>query len=169
MKKYIILICALLATIGMAAWAIGDGRHATDKTAKTAGIEPKQGDYGYIEFYEGYGGTQDVFCTTRITQRPFNVQFQMGARCNKNDEANSAKLVGTPASTVLRVYDNPNCETGDDYAIITALRAASPPITVHHFESNDPNSSDYMIRYYWQDGHLDGKVSCVQIYVPPAP
>jgi len=172
MKTYTIASCVLLTMAGMVACGM---RHHTDRheagnVTQATDSAPRQGYYGTIRFYEGYNGSEDTFCAESITQRPLFKQKKMGD-CGKNDEAKSMKFEGTPAGTVVKVYDNPNCDTGDDYAVITTLRDAMPnAITVWNFEDNDSDDpTGYHIRYYWEDGNLDGKVSCVQIIVPAAP
>lgn len=172
MKKFMIIACVLSTMAGTAACGMTHPaeRHEAGHVAQKTGAEPKQGYYGTIRFYEGYNGSQDTFCPETITQRPFFKQKKMGD-CGKNDEAKSMKFEGTPAGVVVKVYDNPNCDTGDDYAVITTLRSAvNNPITVWNFEDNDSDDPNgYQIRYYYQDGNLDGKVSCVQFIVPEAP
>jgi len=171
-KTYAVAACVLLLIVGTAACGMrhhAERREAGD-AAQAVGAEPKQGYYGTIRFYEGVNGSQDTFCPETITERPFYRQKSMGS-CGKNDEAKSMKFEGTPAGTVVKVYDNPNCDTGDDYAVITTLRdAVASPITVWHFEDNSSDDpTGYFISYYREDGNLDGKVSCVQFIVPAAP
>lgn len=172
MKKYMIITYVLLTMAGTAAYGMTHPaeRHETGHVAQATGTEPKQGYYGTIRFYEGYNGSQDTFCAETITQRPLFKQKKMGD-CGKNDEAKSMSFEDTPAGTVVKVYDNPNCDTGDDYAVITTLRdAVDSTITVWNFEDNDSDDpTGYRISYYREDGNLDGKVSCVQIIVPAAP
>lgn len=172
MKTYTVIACVLLTIAGTAAGGMRPHAERSEggDVAQSTDAAPKQGYYGTIRFYEGYNGSQDTFCAETITQRPLFKQKKMGD-CGKNDEAKSMRFEGTPAGTVVKVYDNPNCDTGDDYAVITTLRdAVDSSITVWNFEDNDSDDpTGYRISYYREDGNLDGKVSCVQFIVPAAP
>ncbi|URL57459.1 hypothetical protein IM816_12545 [Luteibacter flocculans] len=116
---------------------------------------------GFVRFYEGYNGSQDNFCSYTINTLPY---FRQGKPC-KNDEAKSLKYENVPAGSTVYVYDNPNCDQGDDWAVMSTIRFANPRIVVWNFEDNDPDDA-YAIRYHRQDGNLDGKVSCVIIDIP---
>ena len=70
---------------------------------------------GVASFYEGNNATQNKVCDLTIRDR--EVRFRGHGSCD-NDEARSVVLSLAPASTVLRVYDDPDCETGDDSTII---------------------------------------------------
>jgi hypothetical protein len=124
--------------------------------------------YGFIRFYEGKSGTQDTFCPVTVTTLPYHSKEKM---C-KNDEAQSLRVESLPAGTRIWVFDNSNCDTGDDWALITTLKRANVgnegPITIWHFEEGSPSSDPtrYAIEYHYQDGNLDGKVSCRIIDVP---
>lgn len=174
MKRYVIQVCALLTVVGMAVHAERGhpAPHATGKAVKTAEMQPKQGYYGTMRFYEGYNGSQDTFCATDITQLGVVMTLKMSS-CDKNDEAKSMRFeTGVPSATIVRVYDNPNCDTGDDWAEIRTRRVptATAPITVWNFEDNDSDDPQgYTITYHREDGNLDGKVSCVKFIIPSAP
>ena len=123
--------------------------------------------YGFIRFYEGKGATQDTFCAETISSLPYHVS----GRICKNDEAKSLKVEGLPAGTRIWVYDNPNCDTGDDWALITTLQRAGfegngSPIVAYEFEGPNNDPSRVSIEYHYQDGNLNGKVSCRIIDVP---
>lgn len=156
-NRYVLLVIVLTAMTWSIVGCVGKPERG----------HPSQ-TYGTIRFYEGYDGSQDSFCAQTIEYRPFHLQKKMGD-CGKNDEAKSLRFEDTPPGTVVKVYDNPDCSTGDDWAEMVTLAVAKPAITVWNFEDNDADDSRYRIRYHYQDGNLDGKVSCFIIDVPDLP
>ncbi|SFW34904.1 hypothetical protein [Luteibacter sp. UNCMF366Tsu5.1] len=118
----------------------------------------------FVRFYEGYGASQSNICTYITNTLPFFVK----ERICKNDEAKSVTFENTPPGSVVYVYDNPNYAESDDYSHIVTLREATPRIVVWYFEVTE-TKPEYAIRYYWEDGRLDGKVSSIIIDLPRPP
>lgn len=100
-------------------------------------------------------GTQNMVCDRNV----YNRTIKFGGSCD-NDEARSLVLTSVRKGTVLRVYDDPDCETGDDWTRIEVLQDLSR-YTVNTFESDGDNEK--VSRNYHSHNGLDGKVSCVKI------
>ena len=115
---------------------------------------------GILSLHEGNGGTQNKVCDLDLASRTLN--FKNHRACD-NDEARSATLLLAEAGTVVRLYDDPDCERGDDWIEITVLRNLGAR-TVGSFERSFADA-DLRVRYH-RDNGLDGKVSCARISVP---
>jgi len=133
------------------------------------GKQPRS--FPVVRYFEGNWGSQDTFCPDQITI-PVSGYWRTQHRICKNDEARSLRVENLPQGSEIEVYDNPDCNVGDDWAKITTNRSSLAPgnsyITVNSFEENG-NWENYKIDYHYQDGNLDGKVSCVKYSIPPWP
>ncbi|NML21590.1 hypothetical protein HHL16_11935 [Pseudoflavitalea sp. G-6-1-2] len=108
---------------------------------------------GVITFYEGNGASQNI--VQSVDDRP-----GQNFRPVKNDEIRSAKLQDVRAGCVIRVYDDPNGGTGDDYAIVT-VKQTHPGYIVGSFQEN---VDDAYVKVQWiKDNGLDGKISRIKI------
>ncbi len=76
-----------------------------------------------------------------------------------NDEIRSMRILEAPAGKVIRVFDNSQGSTGDDYAVITVLQDifGGTEITIGTFEESFSNN--YVNVEYCCGGNLDGKIS----------
>ncbi|HEY0372500.1 MAG TPA: M12 family metallo-peptidase [Thermoanaerobaculia bacterium] len=114
-----------------------------------------------VSLYEGNAGKQDHVCVVP-TGADESVDFTNNTdfRFCDNDEARSLKLFEVPAGRVLRFYDDPNGNTGDDWTEITVKRNLIEKL-IPSFERSfeDP---DVVVQYHRNNG-LDGKVSRLQI------
>jgi hypothetical protein len=119
-----------------------------------AGIAFLYGAAGRLTFYEGNSGTQSVVCQTVSGTMKLNFQR---ISC-PNDEARSLQLSNVPAGYQLRIFDDPNCGTGDDWTEIKVLQPVAS-LLVGTFESSSTTSLA-QISHHHNNG-LDGKVSCV--------
>jgi hypothetical protein len=115
---------------------------------------------GIASFYEGNSATQNKVCDLALYDQ--EVRFKGHASCD-NDEARSLVLLLAPAGTVLRVFDDPDCESGDDVTTIETLREVFR-IIISSFEDS-LQDADIVVEHDHDNG-LDGKVSCVQIDAP---
>lgn len=81
-----------------------------------------------------------------------------------NDEARSCSLLDVPAGTVIKLYDNPDGHTENDWAQITVNRRTTNDLCVPSFE-HDFSDEWYTLKYHKQNG-LQGKVSRIEVSVP---
>jgi len=108
-----------------------------------------------IVFYEGNGGSQNIVCTLSRPEGGYT-NFKNNRNCG-NDEARSVKLIEVPAGSEIKVYDDPNGSTRDDYTVITVLSDITGSYVVDTFESS---YSDGIVRVQFnRHNGLDGKVS----------
>lgn len=115
---------------------------------------------GVISFYEGNNASQNKVCD--LTLRDLVLNFKNHGACD-NDEARSAVMIFAKAGTAIRIYDDPDCETSDDWTEIIVKRDLFSH-RIGTFE-NSANNADYRASHHHHNG-LDGKVSCVRIGVP---
>jgi len=126
-------------------------RFVVDNTDVIANLPPT------LTFKEGASGTQDTVCTLPATYS-YTLNFKNSSAC-ANDEARSVILTNVPAGARLRVYDDPGCGTGDDWADIRTS-AHVYRFTVNSFEINFNNG--VVSQTYHIDNGLNGKVSCIR-------
>lgn len=110
---------------------------------------------GWLDFYEGNNGSQDLIC--RVNARSDMMRDFTATDC-PNDEARSVELHDVKAGYRLRVYDNSSCNTSDDWAEIRVLKDVSS-LLVSTFESS-MSTANVQVTYHPRD-NLDGKVSCI--------
>jgi hypothetical protein len=129
---------------------------------KVSRLEVTSGDrlQGVATFYEGNSASENKVCDLQLSQQ--EVRFKGHASCD-NDEARSLVLSLAPAGVVIGVFDDPDCEAGDDVTMIETLREVFR-VTVASFENSFQNA-DVRVSHDHDNG-LDGKVSCVQMTVP---
>ncbi len=118
---------------------------------------------GRFQLREGNGGTQGHVYTVSDHQ---NRVVRKGDWGFTNDEARSVRLQYAKPGTWLRVFDDSDGRTNDDWAEIY-VRKAARDIVIPTFQQNADNEY-YWIRYYRKNG-LDGKVSRVQVIAAPYP
>ncbi len=111
---------------------------------------------GVASFYEGNSATQNKVCDLDIRNR--EVRFKGHGSCD-NDEARSVVLSLVSKGGILRVYDDPDCETGDDYTVIQ-LKNDVFRLQINTFERSFENDKVRVIHRH--NNGLDGKVSCVR-------
>ena len=104
-----------------------------------------------VDLHEGNNGTQNLVCSLGIDQQ-ITLNFQGHDQCD-NDEARS----------LIEMFDDPDCNTGDDWTRITVKRVAFRT-TLGTFERSLEND-DLLVEHHHDNG-LDGKVSCVRITAP---
>lgn len=126
---------------------------------KVSRVELTRGDrlLGVVSFFEGNNATQNKVCDLQLGNS--EVRFRGHGDCD-NDEGRSLVLSLAPAGAVVRVFDDPDCETGDDVTIIEIKRDVFL-LRVDTFERSFENA-DVRVTYR-RDNGLDGKVSCVQL------
>jgi len=108
-----------------------------------------------IVFYEGNGASQNIVCTLSHSHGE-SLNFKKSGDCD-NDEARSVKLIEVPADSEIKVYDNPDGSTGDDYTVIKVLSDITGRYIVHSFERS--YSDSYVTVQFHRHNGLDGKVS----------
>jgi hypothetical protein len=123
-------------------------------------LRPAAGFSGVLSFYERNSGTQNKVCDLDATTQV--VRFPSSRACD-DDETRSLVLTFVKAGTTILVYDDPDCETGDDWAEISVKRDLFRT-TVNSYETSYEN--DDVIVSYHADNRLDGKLSCVRIVAP---
>ena len=76
-----------------------------------------------ISLYEGNRGTQDHVCVVPIgVDESVNFTDSSNFRFCDNDEARSLRLFQVPAGRVVRLFDNPEGSTQDDWVEVTVKR-----------------------------------------------
>jgi hypothetical protein len=118
-------------------------------------------------FYEGNGCSQDiVFTYNSYVQAKDNCK-KHGACKGDNDEARSLRILkSAKRGTQIRLFDDPNGKTDDDYAIINILnprRFEENGRCVRTFEEELDNAREGITLDYIRKNGLDGKVSRVQV------
>ncbi|MCY1007191.1 hypothetical protein OV079_16835 [Nannocystis pusilla] len=108
---------------------------------------------GIIAFYEGNNGTQNLIQTVEDTPG-------QDFRPVQNDEIRSLKLYGVRAGAEIRLYDDPNGATTDDFCIIQ-VKQVVPEYTVNTLERSYEDDT-VMVAFIRNNG-LDGKVSRIRI------
>lgn len=108
---------------------------------------------GIIAFYEGNNATQNIVQT--VEDAP-----GQDFKPVKNDEIRSAKLYNVRPGCEIRVYDDPNGSTSDDWCIINVKRV-SPEYIVGSFERT--YEDEYVRVSFIRNNGLDGKVSRIRI------
>lgn len=109
-----------------------------------------------IIFYEDNDGEGEVVCEIVLDPAVGYLNFKNYSPCS-NDEARSAKLLHMRQGMRLRVFDNPDMETSDDWALIN-IKQDFDSETINTFEKNE-NEPNYRITFFKDDGGLDGKIS----------
>ncbi|NEO39655.1 MAG: hypothetical protein F6J90_26315 [Moorea sp. SIOASIH] len=114
-------------------------------------------------FYEGNSCTQDiVFSYDSTVSIDENCQSS-GSECyGDNDEARSLKILGfVNSETRVEVYDHPEADSTDDFAVIDITDPNFNEFCVETFEKSiDDNGVEVYVAY--KNG-LDGKVSNVKV------
>jgi len=129
-----------------------DGKVSLFKVTANVG----QGDTTpLIVFYEGNGASQNIVCTLSHPHGE-SLNFKKSGDCD-NDEARSVKLIEVPADSEIKVYDNPDGSTGDDYTVIKVRSDITGGYIVHSFERS--YSDSYVAVQFHRHNGLDGKVS----------
>lgn len=108
---------------------------------------------GQIVLYEGNGGSQDIV-------QAFEDIPGQNSRVNPNDEARSLKLLDVRSGAVIRVFDDGNGSTQDDFCVIR-VKQRLPEYTVGTFERSYEDLYVSVSSAY-RNG-LDGKVSRIRI------
>lgn len=141
-------------------------------------------DLPTIRLYEGFDGTQENLCTITIASPSYWVEGEVDEEfgCD-NDEIRSMKLHNLPAGSYVTLYNDPGCGDHDDWqrTTITRWRPGAEDVIVSGFTSTgsvngpgiDPNR--YTLKYRSSGSkkgsspryELAGKVSCMNVYVPP--
>ncbi|KAF5428089.1 Ricin-type beta-trefoil lectin domain-containing protein [Candidatus Methanophagaceae archaeon] len=126
----------------------------------------KKGDVptGKIWFYEGNHATQDLVCTVSTTSDKTCQLTGGGDDCDcDNDEARSAELRWVKPGTIIKVYDDPDGDIGDDWTEIKVKMLFTSKV-IGTFEHSYAN--DYVEVTYHTHNGLDGKVSRIKIEAP---
>ena len=123
-------------------------------------IENRSSLPGYVSLYEGNEATQNKVCDLHAHDRTVN--FKEESSCD-NDEARSLVLTKIRSGTRIYLYDDPDCETGDDWTKIEALQDVHRYV-VSRVEQNSETSRVRVTHHH--DNGLAGKVSCIKIRVP---
>lgn len=123
----------------------------------------------YLELYEGNGGTQDVVCPMSL-QRDRTHGFGdpltgTDYRCD-NDEARSMLIHDAPAGKVIRFYDDPDGQSGDDDWTEVLVKR---PVSRKYVDTFERSFEDEDVRViYHRDNGLDGKISFADVGVTPS-
>lgn len=131
-----------------------------DGKVSRIGIENRSFLSGYVSLYEGNNASQNKVCDLHARDRTVN--FKEESSCD-NDEARSVVLTNIRAGTRIYLYDDPDCESGDDWTKIEALQDVHRYV-VNSVEQNSETSRVKVTHHH--DNGLAGKVSCVKIRVP---
>ena len=113
---------------------------------------------GYIRFMEGKNGTQNQKgqCTDDPGQ---NINFKKTDGFT-NDDACSVILSNVRAGAVIKIYDDPEGKTTDDWMEITVKKQVQQYI-VGDFQTNIDDG--VVTATYFPNNGLNGKVSCVTV------
>lgn len=114
-----------------------------------------------ISFYEGNNAEQDLVCTLNYTN---NDVSDFNQNICTNDEARSTLVCNAIIGTVIKIYDDPNRSTEDDWTEIR-IRADIDKIAINSFEKSYENEEVRVI--YHKNNGLDGKVSSFEIATEP--
>jgi hypothetical protein len=116
-------------------------------------------------FFEGNNATQQICGSLpRYDKNYSSSKMEINAKKSswiENDEARSVLVQNGKAGDVLRVYDNPDGKTDDDWAVIT-LKKDVAYLVIGTFEQTYENEL-YKIDFHRKNG-LDGKTSCFKNY-----
>lgn len=112
---------------------------------------------GFLALFEGNNGTQNAECELQALYQ--TVKFQSSSSPCTNDETRSLRIKHVKAGFRARVYDDPNCGTGDDWTHIQVKQDVDQYL-VGTFET-DSNDSYVLIDHRPYNG-LDGKISCLK-------
>jgi hypothetical protein len=113
---------------------------------------------GNFAFYEGNGGTQSkIGELSDSAGQSYNLKT---SKVMDNDEARSVRLLNVRKDAVLKVYDNPDGKTDDDWTEILVLKEVQEYI-VHSFEKTYADET-VKVTYHPHNG-LDGKISHIKI------
>lgn len=139
----------------------------------------------YLAFYAD-NNCSDSFGTALFTDpradpsNPISIPYDSGGRVTvsgwKNDEARSMKLLYWPAGVRIRICDDPNCATSDDWTDYR-IKQATNGDCISTFESPPPyydpdigawmpvdqSLSIYRDVYWHSFNGLDGKVSRILV------
>lgn len=142
-----IILCLLLSTL------ILPGCSAESEEA-----DPPPTNGPQLIFYEGNNATQDKVCSIPAETDTWHFKNHSGW----NDEARSLVLQDVPSGTVIRIADDPNGATDDDYTDIY-VKTQGHSVIIPSFEQS--YEDDYVKVKYHSDNGLDGKVSYCDITV----
>ncbi|HEX6100660.1 MAG TPA: phospholipase D-like domain-containing protein [Thermoanaerobaculia bacterium] len=123
----------------------------------------------YLELYEGNSGTQDVVCPMSL-QRNRTHDFGdpltgTDYRCD-NDEARSMLIHNAQAGKVIRFYDDPSGDHGDDDWTEVFVKR---PLSQKYVDTFERSFEDDDVRViYHRDNGLDGKISFADVGVTPS-
>lgn len=112
-----------------------------------------------LVFYEGNDCQQDIVFTYDSTVFVDENCQSSGSACyGDNDEARSLKILGfVNPGTRVEVYDHPDADSTDDYAVIDILDPNFDEFCVNTFEKNI-NEDGVQVYVAYKNG-LDGKIS----------
>lgn len=116
-----------------------------------------------IDFFEGNNCEQDILgslSTDKDNKLNLKEDKLDGASGTENDEIRSARLLNVKAGTIIKVYDDPDCEESDDYTEITVKKS------INYFKINtfeDSHDDDKIEIKYHKDNGLSGKISGIII------
>jgi hypothetical protein len=117
-----------------------------------------------ITWFEGNDGTQDVVRRDSfLSAKSYNISSNLKKEKGQNDEIRSVVLEYVPVNTKIRVYDNPDGKTNDDWATLI-VKKYKRKIIVRHFEESK-NTEEYSLEYNRKNG-LNGKISRIEIEAP---
>lgn len=108
---------------------------------------------GEIILYEGNNATQNIVAT-------YNDVDGYDGKVKPNDEARSLKLSNVKVGCEIKVYDNGNGSTNDDYCIIHVKKKVQEKI-IGTFEQSFED--DVVQVNFHKNNGLDGKVSYIRI------
>ncbi|MBK8038513.1 MAG: hypothetical protein IPK22_15490 [Verrucomicrobiaceae bacterium] len=113
---------------------------------------------GTIRFMEGKNGTQNRKgeCSDAAGTR---IKFSDNDEFT-NDDARSVILLNVREGAVIRIYDNTDGKTSDDYMVIKVKKLVQQYI-VGTFEENIDD--DVVTATYYPNNGLNGKVSRVEV------
>lgn len=111
-----------------------------------------------ISFYSNFNGLGNKINSLKDNEdRDINLKQVSGW---KNDEIKSLRLQSVTPGTIIRLYDNPDAKTNDDWVEIK-VKQLKPEIIIDNLEENR-NPSDYQQKFHRVNG-LNGKVSHIKV------
>lgn len=127
-------------------------------TENTTELAATASSAGKIRFMEGNNGTQNQKgeCTDTAGTR---IKFSETDGFT-NDDARSVILFNVRAGATIRIYDNSDGKTSDDYMVIVVKKEVQE-YTIGSFEENIDD--DVVKATYYPNNGLDGKVSRVEV------
>jgi len=135
------------------------------------------GKHGELKLYSGYNGGGRLVCTLYWTYKTPGARTsyvwnfeRRGTPC-ADEEARSLVVKKAQSGTVIKLFDDEDGVTNNDYAVVTIKQdiTAANPVTVYQVQrdfSNDYLNFNYVgASSIWKRNDLNGEVSRLEIHL----